>query len=537
MRPDRPEQTSRLLVHMRRAFAGSHLVQLMVIRKLGRLLPALLVGLLILQARAWTAHAQGSAPFDAETVSRLAGELAAKPYQAPSEKLPAGFDDLDYDQFRQIRVRSERTLWRGEGLEFEMQILPVGWLFKAPVEIGIVEQGSVRMLPADNAYFDMGPLAGKLPPESRLGFSGLRITGPLNRTDLFDEIVVFQGASYFRALSRGQSYGLSARGLALNVGAAGGEEFPAFRRFWIEKPERGARRIVVHALLDSASVAGAYRFEIKPGPVTEIDVEATLFPRKDLAEAGIAPLTSMFLFSSNNRTRISDFRPAVHDSDGLAMRNGVGEDLWRQLNNPRRLQTSDFLDPNLRGFGLIQRARAFTQFQDLEAGYEKRPSAWVEPKGEWGSGSVRLFEIPTEEEIHDNIVAYWRPAQSLAAGRAHTFRYKLSWPNDNPRPLPLSYVVATRAGLINGTQRKAGIQQFVVDFAGYTGAQELPAAQVSTSAGSVSSPVVQQNPHTAGLRASFSFDPKGATSSELRLVLTAKEKPITETWLYRWTKD
>jgi glucans biosynthesis protein len=504
----------------------------------GRHFEALVLSLLV-GAVAAPANAQPPAAFGYETVQQLASELAAKAHEPPPNALPKGAENLTYDDFRQIRFRRERTIWRGEGLMFELQVLPSGWLFKTPVEINLVDGGNVRPLSPDNAYFDLGPLAGKLASEARLGFSGFRITGPLNRPDVYDEIIVFQGASYFRALSHDQIYGLSARGLALDVGQQGGEEFPFFRRFWIEKPAPGASRIVIYALLDSPSVAGAYRFQVAPGAPTAVDVQATLYPRKELKNAGIAPLTSMFLFSGINRSRISDFRPAVHDSDGLAIINGWGEHLWRPLNNPRRLQTSEFLDRNPRGFGLIQRARTFDRYQDLEARYEQRPSAWIEPHDDWGPGVVALFEIPSEEEIHDNIVAYWKPARPLAAGKAYTFNYRLSWPDDVPHTWAGAYVEATRAGLINGPQRKTGTIQFVVDFKGLAGhtAGELPVARLDASAGAVSAPVVHANPEIEGLRVSFGFDAKGASSSELRLVLQANDKPVSETWLYRWTKD
>ena len=487
-----------------------------------------------------TGSARPQAPaqtFAYETVQALAEALAKKNYEPP--EAAKGKDELDYDQYRQIRFRKERTLWRGEGLNFELQVLPTGWLFKAPIEINVVEAGAARPIAPDNSYFDLGPLSGKLAPETRLGFSGFRLNGPLNRPDLFDEIIVFQGASYFRALSRGQIYGLSARGLALNVGRPEGEEFPLFRRFWIEKPLQGSRHVVLHALLDSPSVSGAYRFQVTPGAPTTVDVQATLYPRKDLPHVGIAPLTSMFLFSGVNRARINDFRSAVHDSDGLAIINGWGEQLWRPLNNPRRLQTSDFLDQNPRAFGLIQRARRFSHYQDLEAGYERRPSSWVEAREQWGAGAVELFEIPSEEEIHDNIVAYWKPAQPLVAGKAHTFNYRLSWPDDAPRSWPGAFVQATRSGLINGPLRKSGALQFAVDFEGMPASAtgELPRARLEASSGVVSAAVVQSNPVMSGWRVSFSFDPKGAASSELRLVLLTNDSAVSDTWLYRWTKD
>jgi periplasmic glucans biosynthesis protein len=482
---------------------------------------------------------QPAASFTYASLQQLASALAQKSFEAPSNGSARGTDNIDYDQFRQIRFRRERTIWRGEGLNFELQVLPTGWLFKTPIEINLIEGGNVHPLAPDNAYFDFGVLADRLPPDARIEFSGFRITGPLNRPDLFDEILVFQGASYFRALSRGQLYGLSARGLALNVGRPEGEEFPLFKRFWIEKPPSGGPQLVIYALLDSVSVVGAYRFNVFPGSPTAIDVQATLYPRKEMSNVGIAPLTSMFLFSGIDRSRVNDFRPAVHDSDGLAILNGWGEHLWRPLNNPRRLQTSDFVDQNPRGFGLAQHARTFAGFEDLEAGYERRPSAWIEPRDSWGPGAVELFEIPSEEEIHDNIVAFWKPAQHLEPGKSYAFNYRLSWPNDTPRSWPGAVVHATRSGPINGPQRNTGIVQFVVDFDGLpaNSAAQLPFARAEASTGTVSAPVVQANSMIDGLRVSFSFDPKGATSSELRLVLLSKENAISDTWLYRWTKN
>lgn len=479
-------------------------------------------------------------PFSFDDVRRQAEELASKAYQAVPADLPKGTEGLDYDQFRQIRVRRERTLWRGEKLDFELQVLPVGWLYKVPVELFLVEGGIARQIAPDNAYFDLGPLAGKLAPEARLNFSGFRLTFPLNRPDVYDEVVVFQGASYFRAVSRGQVYGLSARGLALNVGSSGGEEFPFFRRFWIEKPVPGARSVTIHALLDSPSVTGAYRIVVTPGAPTLTDVDLTLFPRNDLKDVGIAPLTSMFLFGPNDRARTSDFREGVHDSDGLAIANGTGEQIWRPLANPRRLQISHFVDQNPRGFGLAQRSRKFEDFQDLEAAYERRPSAWVTPQGDWGPGAVALFELPTDEEIHDNIVTFWKPAEPLPKGKPWSARYRLAWPDDAPRQWSGAAVAGTRSGLINGPRRKEGILQFAVDFAGLPPGPtaELPTAKVEASAGVVGSAIVQSNPALPnGTRVSFSFDPKGAALAEFRMQLLAGSRPVSETWLYRWTSN
>ncbi|KAB2848065.1 MAG: glucan biosynthesis protein G, partial [Hyphomicrobiaceae bacterium] len=350
-------------------------------------------------------------PFGAGTVRELAEALSRRPFAKPAIALPPAFAKLTYDQHRDIRFRADQSIWRGAGLEFELQLLPMGWLFDVPVEINLVEGGAVRQLKADASFFTFGPLVGKPPAEAEIGFAGFRIHGPINRPDYYDEIAVFQGASYFRAVGKGHIYGISARGLAVNTARPGGEEFPIFRSFWVERPAPGSAEIVVHALLDSVSLTGAYRFVFKAGRPTTTDVEAVLFPRKDIPFVGVAPLTSMFLFGASSRRATNDFRPAVHDSEGLSIINGSGERIWRPLTNPKRLQVSAFLDRDPKGFGLIQRDRRFLAYEDLEAHYERRPSLWVEPVGPWGHGTVELIEIPTDEEIHDNIAAFWRPAE------------------------------------------------------------------------------------------------------------------------------
>ena len=479
--------------------------------------------------------ADATTPFSAETVKQMAEQLAQKAYEKPKIELPPPYGRLGYDQYRDVRFRTEQSIWRGQGLDFELQLFPMGWLFDVPVDLFAVEDGQSRQLNADAGLFKFGPLVGPPPATASIGFSGFRIHGPLNRPDYFDEVAVFQGASYFRAVARGQVYGLSARGLALNTARPGGEEFPMFRAFWIERPKAGSQELVVHALLDSVSVSGAYRFSIRGGAATLMEVSSTLYPRRDLHNVGIAPLTSMFLFGSNNRRGSTDFRPAVHDSEGLAVLNGNGERLWRALNNPKRLQLSAFLDKDPKGFGLLQRDRSFAAYEDLEARYERRPSLWVEPIGDWGHGNVELIEIPTDEEIHDNIVAFWRPAEPLAKGRGYEFNYRLHWGDQVPFEWSGAYVKKTRIGM----NKKTGTSVYIVDFVGpgVQNGQELPIANLTASAGQPSAPIVHANPEVNGVRVQFELDPKGEELCELRLTLRNKEKRISEVWLYRWTRD
>jgi periplasmic glucans biosynthesis protein len=505
------------------------------------LIPALT--LLVLRLGAGPAGAQDatdpapSQPFSPEYVQQLARDLAKKPFASAKDEVPARWANLSYDQYRDVRFRAERAIWRGDRRNFELHLLPSGWLYKYPVAINIVDGGITKPIQPDNSLFAFGTLAGEpradAPPMS---FSGFRVNGPINRPNVFDEIVAFQGASYFRGLSRGQSYGLSARGLAIDTAQPSGEEFPFFRTFWIETPARGSRELIVHALLNSPSTTGAYRFRIVGGAPTTVDVDVKLYSRRDLLHAGIAPLTSMFLFSGIDRTRVSDFRPAVHDSDGLAIANGGGERIWRPLTNPKRLQISVFSVRDVRGFGLIQRQRSFSGYEDLEANYQRRPSAWIVPTGSWGNGSVHLIEIPSEEEIHDNIVAFWRPLEPYGKDQVYTFAYRLSWPGDVP-PWQGAIVSNTSSGLANGPERKAGAIRYAVDFVGPALAtQELPQAALSATAGKVSMPVVQRNPNTRGVRVDFLLKPGDVDVVEMRLELKSKGRLVSEVWLARWTR-
>ena len=473
------------------------------------------------------------AAFSGEVVKRLAMELSQRPFAKPEIELPEPFSKLSYDQYRDIRFRPEQAIWRGEHLDYELQLFALGYIYDTPVDIWLVEDGWMRKLKADGTLFSIGPLIPDAPQAAPFGFSGFRIHGPINQSDVMDEYVVFQGATYFRAVGRSQRYGLSARGLAINTAKPPGEEFPIFRSFWIEKPAPGAPEIIVHALLDSPSTTGAYRFAIRPGPFTVMDVEATLYPRTEIRHLGLAPLTSMFLHGAAHRRIGNDYRSAVHDSEGLAILNGRGERIWRPLTNPRLLQVSAFIDDDPKGFGLVQRDRAYVSYEDLEAHYERRPTAWVEPKGNWGRGYVELIEIPTDEEIHDNIVAYWKPANPIPAGEPFTFTYRLHW----GEMIPVAWAGARVRKTRRGSNGRNGVL-FVLDFDGpaLENANELPVADVSASAGTISNVVVRRHPAINGLRCSFELDPESADLIELRLVLKAMERVISESWLYRWTR-
>jgi glucans biosynthesis protein len=461
----------------------------------------------------------------------MARDAAAKPFKAPDSKLPDNLKDLDYDRYRAIRFLPERALWRGEKLPFEVQFFHRGFFYINRVDIYEVANGQASKVAYQPEAFSFGNTPPPS-PEADLGFAGFRLHAPLNKPDYHDEVCVFLGASYFRAIAKGQGYGLSARGLSIDTGEAKGEEFPFFKTFWIEKPGANASSIVVHALLDSESAAAAYRFTIRPGGTTVFDVEMAIYPRVDLEHVGLAAMTSMFFFGPNDRVEVDDFRPSVHDSDGLAIYNGKNEELWRPLHNPRDLQISTFADLNPHGFGLMQRQKNFFAYQDIESGFEKRPSLWAEPIGDWGEGSVQLIEIPTKEEIHDNIAAFWHPKSALPAKGEHIYTYRLHWGPDAPKPASLARFVRTGVGA-----RGEGGRIFVLDLVGDR-LKQVDATKIRgvVDAGKVKvqNIVTQPNPATGGWRLSFELPSKEKGPIDIRASLMQDSDAVSEVWVYRW---
>ncbi|MEO0911879.1 MAG: glucan biosynthesis protein G [Pseudomonadota bacterium] len=473
-------------------------------------------------------------PFSPDRVVERARALAAEAYKEPPQ-VPPEWLDISYDQYRAIWFDTRNALWNDTDRPARLEFFAPGLYFPSPVEMHAVSEDGATASQIAFALeaFDKTDKFPDLPITDAVGYSGLRIHGEIEKPGVFQEYAVFQGASYFRAVAKGQVYGLSARGLAVNTAGSETEEFPAFRAFWIEAPAPGATEVTVHALLDSPSVAGAYRFVISPGERTVMDVEATLFPRETLEHVGIAAGTSMFLFDETNRTKFDDFRPAVHDSDGLLIENGAGERLWRPLANPGKLQVSSFVDDNPKGFGLMQRPRDLADYADLEAHYHNRPGLWVTPGEDWGKGSVTLVEIPADKEIYDNVVAYWRPREAMVAKGEYRFNYRLDWCDAAPIVMNRAPVLNTRMGAREGGGRIA-----TVDFADHGAIpQDLDKVtrHISSNRGKVSKGILQRNPETGGVRLGFSFTPPENRSMELRAQLLVEGRTISEVWLYRWT--
>ncbi|HEX4873023.1 MAG TPA: glucan biosynthesis protein D [Nevskiaceae bacterium] len=485
------------------------------------------------------AAAADEGPFDYAALKGRARQLSQRAYVPPADDLPPKLRDISYDDYQSLRFQPERALWLADGLPFRAQLHHRGLYFKERVRLHELHQGRSRPLGYDPTYFDTRKARlGRMP--SDLGYAGFRVQSHL---DWGTDVCSFLGASYFRAIGADKQYGLSARGLALNTGEPEPEEFPRFSEFWLERPARGADRFVIYALLESPSVTGAYRFEIVPGNRLLMEVDAALYPRTAVKRFGVAPLTSMYQCGENDRRMGNDFRPEIHDSDGLALHTGAGEWIWRPLVNPPVNRLNSFADDNPRGFGLLQRDRDFSHYQDDGAWYDRRPSVWVEPRHGWGRGSVQLFEIPTLDETFDNIVAFWVPEKTPQPGEEHLFAYRLHWGREAPVGPSLATVAHTRTGIGGpaGVRRRYYSQRFAVDFTGgpipLLGREEKVEAVISSSRGRIEQVSARPLIPAGGYRAIFDIVPADDSQEpyDLRLFLRQDGQALSETWLYQWT--
>jgi len=479
-------------------------------------------------------------PFDYARLKGVARSLAGSPYRAPPGQLPPTLARLDWDHWQSIRFRPERALWAGDGLRFQVQFAHLGFRINKPVRMHLVRDGQALELAYDPAMFDYaraGVAAGDLP--ATLGFAGFRL---YFHADWNRDVAAFQGASYFRAVDGQMQYGMSQRGLAVDCGLPSPEEFPDFIAYYLERPQKDSSRITLYGLLDSPSVAGAYRFVIDVADTLVMDVDAALYPRKEIERIGIAPGTSMFFAAKNDRHMSQDWRPEIHDSDGLQMWTGAGEWIWRPLTDPSVLRVNSYSDEGPRGFGLMQRERNFEQYQDDGVFYEKRPSVWTEPRSNWGKGSVTLVEIPTRDEVMDNIVAFWNPADKPQRGQEYLYGYRLYWCRENPFGPKLATVRATRTGIggILGQKRTHFSWRFVVDFSGGElallgdGTRVVPV--ITASRGRVEIASARPLHPLNQWRAIFdlALTDESLEPINLRLFLAADGQALSETWLYQY---
>ncbi len=481
-----------------------------------------------------------AAAFGFDDVIAQAQQRAGKAYQPPTP-IPQFMRDLSYDDFRSIRFDPTQSLWRQDKSRFQVMLVAPGRMFDHAVKLHVVEKGAVQPIPFRKDYFSFGSqgLHDRVP--SDLGYAGFKLTYPINDPGVQDQFLVFAGASYFRGVAKGEAFGLSARGAAIDTGLMTGEEFPSFVEYWLVRPAADAEAMTVYALLDSPRLTGAYRFTIYPGAPTRLDTRAVLFSRAKMDLMGVAPLTSMFFYGENTGRPQGNWRPEVHDSDGLLVHNGSGEWLWRPILNPKTLQVDSFLVDDVQGFGVLQRDRRFGAYEDPEADYQRRPSAWVRFNNNRGPGRIVLVQIPTKDETNDNIVAFWAPRDAAPGGRRMEFEYQLSFGNA-ARVVnePLAHAVNTFVGRgdVMGGGAADGAYRLVVDFQGPTLeglAADAPVTAVATAqeGGKVLEQTVHYVAATHSWRMSLLARPAKEHPLALRAFLKQGDAALTETWNYQ----
>ena len=473
------------------------------------------------------------------TVSEKARLLAAQPYQAPAS-IPRFMQELSYDQFQNIRFDPDKSLWRQHGSPFKVMLISTGLFYSHPVRINIIDSLGAHELAFQKNFFTFTDLdlERRVPPD--LGYAGFKLTYPLIDPKVQSQFIVFAGASYFRGVGKDNAWGISSRGLALDTGLPSGEEFPSFIEYWLVQPASNAQAMMVYALLDSPSVAGAYQFTIQPGQQTQVKVRVMLHPRKPLRLAGVAPLTSMFYYGENSARPQGQWRHQVHDSDGLLIQNGNEEWLWRPLINPGSLEMDYFNTMSVKGFGLLQRHANFTDYQDLGARYDIRPSTWVKPDGNWGAGKVVLVQLPTPVESNDNIVAFWTPDRPVLPQQTYDIRYTLAFGGPGLEQQPNGRTVNTLVGdgNINGGGKVPGAYRIIVDFAGGN-LVKLPASTrvegvvTGLNQTEVLEEFIEYVPTLGYWRLSILAKPAEDKALELRAYLKSADQTLTETWNYR----
>ncbi|GJE55843.1 MULTISPECIES: glucan biosynthesis protein [Methylobacterium] len=490
-------------------------------------------------------------PFTASTVPDLARALARQPYVAPrTDDLPEALRNLSREQYAAIRTAPGAAIWGDAGLDFAVEPLHRGSVYADRVSLLLVEDGTVRPVPYARDRFTADGIALPDPGQGDPGFSGFRLRARFAGAELSD-FAVFQGVSFFRLIARGQGFGLTARALMLRPADSRGEDFSRWKAFFIERPGKDGGPLVLHALLDAESCSAALRMTLKPGDASVVEVEGTLFTRTGIDHLGLGGAQSSYLFGPNGRRGLDDARAAAYASGGLQIRNGGGEAIWRPVNNPQTLQISSFLDDGPKGFGLMQRARDYAAFQDDVQHWEWRPSLWIEPmeadgpdgpgKALWGAGAVTLLEIPSDSEVNENVIAYWRPKAAIPEKSEARFRYRQTWcwqpPEASPDQPALAGVSTSRSGRGSANGRRLFLVDFTGDilFAGQDGAVPELRTVLIANPGTITRQVLYPYPERRTVRVAFELDSGGQPASELRLALKSGERQVSETWLYRWT--
>ena len=175
--------------------------------------------------------AVAAAPFTFADVQAKAQDLAGTKY-VPAASVPEFLTKLDYSDWSSIRYLPEKALWAEDGLPFTVQFFHPGLYYDRPVSVHIVNEDSVDDVAFDPSLFQYGSeeLAKQVAQTKDMNFAGFRLHYPLNKADYKDEVAIFLGASYFRALAADTHYGIYSRGLAIDTATTVSSSLPALPR-------------------------------------------------------------------------------------------------------------------------------------------------------------------------------------------------------------------------------------------------------------------------------------------------------------------
>lgn len=472
----------------------------------------------------------------ARTIFNEIEALARKRVKAAPLGPPAPISEqlmgIDFETYRSLEFRNDRAFFRDTNNYIELQLFQRGHYYGRDVAIHIHEaDGTRRELSFDPSRFNYEGSLRDLPVEE-LGYAGLRLHAPINRGDYHDEFLVFLGASYFRGIGRGHVYGLSGRCYCIDTGLEGAEEFPEITALHLVRPAPNETSAFIVAEVRSPRSEAAFYFEVMPGDETVLDVEGAIFLREDVPNLGLAPLTSMYLFGEDRPGRFSDYRPEIHDSDGLVLHSANGERLFRRLRNPRETTLSSFRLDHPQGFGLLQRDRSPMSYLDHHDRYEDRPSGYIEPIEGFERGVVRLLEFSTELESDDNITAFFVPDEVKAEMRV---RYRVRFLSGEPLPEAGFRVARYRRGLPKSNFKPVldGSQLIVIDWeGGKMDALDALEPIVTAEGATIEGARLIALPELGALRMEFIVRFESDAPAELRAFIREGESARSETFSY-----
>ena len=470
-----------------------------------------------------------------EYVQKQAELLSKSKYNEPLKIK----NDLTIDEYSQITFNASKALWMNEALLFRLEFFHLGYIYNTPLAVNEFKGLYSQDIRFTNDLFNFGNLNKDTSDKAKdlEGYAGLKILCQLNRPNQFDELISVLGNEKFRALGRYNIYGLYAAPL-ITIGINNKINLAHYTKFWLGKPESKSDHLTMCAIADSPEATIAFHYEIYPGDDTKVKTKSTIYPRIDTLSVGIAPMSTLYFSGINTLSRYNLYYSQFHYSDNLIISSE--KNVFSQpLENYEQTVVNEVKTKDIKFFGLSQRDRNYDHYQTLFIALHLMPTLWIKPDNDWQKGKVVLVETPANNPNTLNIYAFWVPEEKLHKGKVYSYDYTMHWAINEPDP-------DTGPGCVSST--KVGLDGdnicFAIKFTG-TMLKKLPAVANITSLTTISSNSkitdikIQKDPFDnqwiALITASkpVKVDNKQSQVS-LSCTLMYGNKPITETWMYKW---